>query len=187
MPRLKPEVFATVASLFALVALSAPAFGQSTANFGGGGTATVPTTNTLNSATQGALEAGLREGLSNAGVGDEDIGGLEGQITSVAAGIRNSKPLQGATVSFFLIAGGNVTKFAITVIPAKIPNPIERAITPVHEEGHRSLDEISVTRVNDLIASGRAGATTPDDVIRLLKCYEESANATYDFELGDTA
>lgn len=184
---LKRSVIATITFVVALMSLSAPTFGQSTANFGGGGTGTVPTTNNLNSASQGELESGLRDGLSNAGAGDEDINALGDQITSVATGIQNSTPLQGATGSFFLTAGGNVTKFAVSVLPANLRNPIERDITPIHEEGHRRLDGLSVTRVNDVIASGRAGPTTPADVIRLLKCYEESANATYDFEFGETA
>jgi hypothetical protein len=171
----------------AVIGLSTSAFGQATGNFGGGGTGTVPTTNTLNPASQGELESGLRDGLSNAGAGDEDIGGMQDQITSAATAIGGAGPLQGATASFFLTAGGNVTKFAVSVVPANIRNPIERDITPIHEEGHRRLDELSVTRVNEVIASGRAGPTTPADVIRLLICYEDSANATFEFEFGASA
>lgn len=171
---LKMGVIAGIVSVAFAMCLAAPALGQSaTATFGGSGTGTTSTTNTLNGASQEDLESAMRGGLSKANASDTDIGALGRQITGAATGIRQlTQQVQGETISFFLQSATDVRKFAVSIVPGRIQNPLERDITPIHEEGHQTLDERSVTRVNDLIASGRAGVTTryrrhsPSQVLR---------------------
>jgi hypothetical protein len=190
MRTLKGTAALVVLSMIGVASLSTGALAQEvlTASFGGGGVGKTPTDNVIQSASTDEIQDALRQGLSNAGVPQDDLPTFQRQISREADAIKTAKkPLQGATGSFFQTTPTGVTKYAVSIIPNFIENPREAIITPIHEGGHRTLDEKSVQRVNEAISSGRTSPTTAQQVIDLLICYENSANDSFDIDFGSTA
>lgn len=152
------------------------------------GKATVPKNENIHSATESELADALKAGLKDAGAKPDEIEELKDQIDQTARTIKKGKkhPRAATRPLFSTQPGGQVKKWAITLLPKTILNPFDDIIVPIHEEGHALVDEKSVQALNGL--SGRLPPrVTPQMLAGLLSCYENAANGEFHSVFGQKA